>query len=348
MRKNKQFEDILEECLERILGHGESVEQCLKLHPEFSSDLEPLLKTATAINRAVDIKPSAEFKARAAYQMRLEMAKRTPEKKRSHGWHWSPRWAISMSAAAAVLVMGSGTVFAADSSLPGSPLYPVKLVTEDVRISMAGSDIQKATLYAEFAEKRVDEMTRLVETGKSERVGQVAERFDNTVITMSNLNFGAENAPKTLAATAASPQAAPVTGEAKGTGAITTTTPTETVVPPALMAPQPTTTATLEPEHAENFATAATTDTTSSSEPTYSGDRSNSTVSSHREKDGDRESDEKSKLIQELSDNAKNHPEILRRLLESDDVSEESKIAIRRALYSAENGYKETIDKLDR
>ena len=47
MENNKQFNTILDECLERLLTGQETVEQCLQRYPEYATELEPLLRTAT-------------------------------------------------------------------------------------------------------------------------------------------------------------------------------------------------------------------------------------------------------------------------------------------------------------
>ena len=68
MKRNQEFSDILDECLERLLVKGETLEQCLANHPEQAVELRPLLETALAAKQASAIEPSPEFKARARYQ----------------------------------------------------------------------------------------------------------------------------------------------------------------------------------------------------------------------------------------------------------------------------------------
>ena len=42
MRKEREFNNILDECLERVIN-GETIEQCLASHPEYAAEIEPLL-----------------------------------------------------------------------------------------------------------------------------------------------------------------------------------------------------------------------------------------------------------------------------------------------------------------
>jgi len=66
------------------------------------------------------------------------------------------------------LVFGSagGVAFASADSLPNSPIYPVKLATEQVRLALTSSPAGKAALHLELAHERVREMARLAEVGE--------------------------------------------------------------------------------------------------------------------------------------------------------------------------------------
>ncbi len=58
MKKGKRFDNVLNECLERLLK-GETIEQCLQSYPEQAAELEPLLRTALAAKRVSAIQPRA-------------------------------------------------------------------------------------------------------------------------------------------------------------------------------------------------------------------------------------------------------------------------------------------------
>ena len=55
MKKTKEFNNILDNCLERLLVKGETIEQCLQSYPEHASELEPLLQTAMATKKALAV-----------------------------------------------------------------------------------------------------------------------------------------------------------------------------------------------------------------------------------------------------------------------------------------------------
>ena len=64
----------------------------------------------------------------------------------------------------------AGTTQAAAGSLPGQPLYGVKLATEQVRLAFAGRPANRADVQQSLAEERLDEIVALLE--RKQAVGQ--------------------------------------------------------------------------------------------------------------------------------------------------------------------------------
>ena len=67
---NKEFESILARCLEQLLDGQATLNECLESYPEYAGELKPLLETAIATHRAVQVAPRPEFKMRARYRFR--------------------------------------------------------------------------------------------------------------------------------------------------------------------------------------------------------------------------------------------------------------------------------------
>ncbi len=66
-----------------------------------------------------------------------------------------------------LLFGGAGaTVYAAQSSMPGDLLYPVKTYSEDARLDLAGGPQQQLGLSLDFTNRRADEIAGLSTTGK--------------------------------------------------------------------------------------------------------------------------------------------------------------------------------------
>lgn len=61
-----------------------------------------------------------------------------------------------------LLLTSGGTVFASQVSLPGETLYPVKLLSENVRIAVALTPSKKAELQVEYAAERTKEIDVVV------------------------------------------------------------------------------------------------------------------------------------------------------------------------------------------
>ena len=201
MSKEKEFNNILDECLERLLVKGETIEQCLQSYPEQAANLKPLLQTALATRQAVAIQPRAEFKARARYQFRSALQEAASPRRRPF-LGWLPRWATVVAIVLGVLMMGGGTIAAASYSMPDNLLYPVKLATEQVQLTLTPSDIGKAKLYAKFADRRVAEIIYTANKGNAQQIEAITQRLDKRLVMLARLTSSPEvaEAPRMLEA----------------------------------------------------------------------------------------------------------------------------------------------------
>lgn len=178
-----RLNNIFDECLDRVLK-GEGIEVCLKDYPEFASELEPLLKTSLAVKQASSVKPREEFRARARYEFREVVAEKAQRKTRP-AFGFLPRWATVVAVVLAVVLAGSGTVYAASGSMPDSPLYPVKLASEQARMMLPGSNEKKAEAYADYMDRRISEIVYLAGKGDQKRMAIMVKRLDRRLITLA-------------------------------------------------------------------------------------------------------------------------------------------------------------------
>jgi len=207
---NQKSEDILDKCLERMFD-GESIETCLNAYPEQASELVPLLKTSHAIiQKSSAIQPAPEFKARV-YSRLMAMSYTREEKaersKRTPAWH--RKWLLAIATVLVVLLVGVGTVAASTSALPGKPLYPIKLAGEQVRLTLAFSDIDKAKLHIQFSERRAIEIAEMASQGKNDTIFALTEQFVShlqQVYEIDNVDELMGDGVKTPAATSALPE----------------------------------------------------------------------------------------------------------------------------------------------
>jgi len=186
----RDFDHILDECIDRLL-QGESLEHCLQRYPEQAAQLEPLLRVAQAAHDTSSaVEPRPDFRAQARYQMRalLHERKQKSETKRLPVLGWLPRWATAVIISVFVLLAaGGGTVMASSNSLPGDTLYPVKLATESVQFTFAFSEEGTANLHAKFAERRAEEMARVAEAGKPEKLQELKTRLEGCLEKLEKL-----------------------------------------------------------------------------------------------------------------------------------------------------------------
>ncbi len=104
----------------------------------------------------------------------------------SHVWMRPASVALSIFA-----IMFGGwiaTVNASFDSIPGDVLYPVKLATERVQITLATSGGQRAKLHAEFAGRRLDEITTITsstEEGNDVRVKAAVDGFKQEIASVN-------------------------------------------------------------------------------------------------------------------------------------------------------------------
>ena len=206
MKKRKEFNNILDECLERVLIEDEAIEQCLAGYPEMAAELEPLLQTALATSNASATKPRPEFRDRARYQFRVALQE-MEDKRGRRFFSWQPQWATAVIVVLVLLLASGGTVMAAGNSMPDEPLYQVKLATETVRLALTPSTLGKAELYVNLADKRVVEIIKMAEKGKSEHVERTAQRLNAYLVMAANL--AAPREEKAGAVLSPAPEAAP-------------------------------------------------------------------------------------------------------------------------------------------
>lgn len=199
----EKLEDILDKCLERIFK-GESIGDCLKTYPGQAPELEPLLRTSFAlIQKSPTVQPTPEFKVKARSQLQRMLCSHSEKgEKRARVPIWHRKWAVAMAAILVVLFVGTGTVVASGNALPDKPLYPVKLAVEQVRVTLAFSDMSKAKLHIQFAERRASEIAEMARDEKSGEIPVLTERLANHLDKVCEIEstWGIrQTGPKTLA-----------------------------------------------------------------------------------------------------------------------------------------------------
>ena len=90
-----------------------------------------------------------------------------------------------------------GTVAASQGSLPGDILYPVKILSEDAQVSLSFNEENKNQLRIKFAQKRMEEINKLIEASQNATSGELTEKMDKALDNFNkNIEKAAENSQK--------------------------------------------------------------------------------------------------------------------------------------------------------
>ena len=167
----ERIEQILTNCIKDIRSGKSTIDECLNRHASIRKNLEPLLKVALSIQDPNVIDLNTHDKQ--ATRERLLQQIKTTRQKRSRSFTdifsfgippqyvWARVLASVVTVVIVVSMLGGGTAYASQSSLPGEVLYPVKTGTEDVRLFFAGDSSAKTELNVEFAAKRLEELSKV-------------------------------------------------------------------------------------------------------------------------------------------------------------------------------------------
>lgn len=240
MDKNKEYYDILNECLDFIAAGGD-VQACLSKYPKYAAELKPMLSMAYALKSTAAIKPNPEFRQRAAAG--FQQAVREMPRKQSRSFRWKLSWVLPVALVALIVMGGGGTVLAANNALPDSPLYGVKRAAESVQMAFTFTDNGKEKLYGEFAGRRVTEVIKMAEKGNLAKVLATNSIMSDQLVSMSNLNVKNNNFKASYALTSSSLYSADSSASGNRAPAATVppettvASPTTTAVPPETVTP---------------------------------------------------------------------------------------------------------------
>jgi hypothetical protein len=178
----RSIESIFEECLQRM-QNGESIESCLQSYPEYALQLQDMLSTAINVAwRSSFVMPDPNYKARARMQLQgamyaIQQERQSKNTGKTRSFKFQHVW-VPAAICICILLFGSvGTAAAATESMPDHPLYPVKLVTEQVQMALAFSENDKAMLNVKMAENRSKEIAAMASAGKTDLVISTSNRL---------------------------------------------------------------------------------------------------------------------------------------------------------------------------
>lgn len=195
-------------------------------HPE-DSNLDGALE---ALRSTPKRDPARIAAGRAAFLNQAEAAQR--QRRAALFTRRLRRWRVTFAFLGALLTGSAGAVYASQESLPNSPLYPVKLVSEDVQLAFAPSTAKQRALLESFAERRRDE---IASAGESEAAARARQRLADHEAAIESIER-AQAQFEPLSALIETPTATPPRLPATATALVSATpasapVPTETALP---------------------------------------------------------------------------------------------------------------------
>lgn len=187
-------EEILARCIDEVRSGKSTIADCLQRYPELSEELAPLLEIAAKV-KTDGAAPSPEFRLRAKRYLFEEMQKNSS--KVSHRFSLWPEHALARVLASVLIGIvvlggaGGSVVYAAQSSLPGEFLYPVKTGVENVQLTLTTNPVAKANLHLDLAQQRVHEITRQIDLSRhidTQTINSVKQQLDSAVNELSTSN----------------------------------------------------------------------------------------------------------------------------------------------------------------
>jgi hypothetical protein len=191
--------NMLDVCLDAVLNEGQTLEEALGRFPEHAERLRPILEAELEAllwlrqgSSALDPHPGFVRASQGRLLGELGAAGRVPWS-RASAWmsgrnagfslkltraQLAGRVVLALLLLASLWISLDRSLQASHTSLPGDPLYPVKLAAENVRLWAAPGASGKARLHTEFAQLRLLELQSLVIEGQYEQVAATVERYE--------------------------------------------------------------------------------------------------------------------------------------------------------------------------
>lgn len=190
-RNQDKLSNILNHCLELIESNVETVDSILEKYPDYSDVLRPPLEAAQWLyNRSEIFNPRPGFVQLSRRRLinRFQNYSDAVGISTNTGTFLPPffqkrriliQYSALITLTAVLLFVGyRSSSFLVQRSIPGDPLYSVKLAQEDFRLSLAINDVVEARLRIKFAQKRVIEMQELVLVGRESLLDETMDNFE--------------------------------------------------------------------------------------------------------------------------------------------------------------------------
>jgi hypothetical protein len=186
----KRIEELFNLCLVAMQRDRRSIEDCLASYPAEREELEPLLNTVVRLEAAQALQAPPRFKAESCQRLKA-LASTKPQARKSLGIltrlaflsnrrddpafpRQKPHFAYLLAGLLLVIIItvGLGTVAVSAQALPGDVFYPVKIVQEELQLSLTVNVADQADLHLQYANRRMSEASALIEQRRTSSLDQ--------------------------------------------------------------------------------------------------------------------------------------------------------------------------------
>ncbi len=153
-------ESALNEGIEALRA-GESVEDVLRRHPEYRSELEPLLRLVVELGSMP--RPALSPAAVRAGEARV---RRAVAAGRPRLYRPALGWVAAAAAVVMLALLGLGTTVAAAQGRPESPIYGLWVAAERIHQAITQAPSAQADAHLASVERRLDQLAAEAATGR--------------------------------------------------------------------------------------------------------------------------------------------------------------------------------------
>ncbi|MDP2932767.1 MAG: DUF5667 domain-containing protein, partial [bacterium] len=166
---NKKTDQILDEAIHH-LRHGASVSDCLKKYPEakwLKSSLAVVERLSSIPTKTPDINEKTvwdKISLNIAVGQTAATQTSATRQQTMPGFRLAlPRGLFAFVTLIAILGLLNTTAVAAQNSLPGETLYPIKRTVEKIQLTLTINEVKKTEVRIQHAENRLTEAQAIVE-----------------------------------------------------------------------------------------------------------------------------------------------------------------------------------------
>lgn len=173
----------LEECLQAV-KEKRNLQQVLRRYPADRDELIGMLRLSVELSAMGAPAAEPAFRLRARNRMlQLAAERRQARQRNPFGWVPRPATRLAFAGAMAIGLVAAGVTAAAASggSLPGDPLYGLKLGIERAQLAVTLDSAQRARLQLHFADVRLEEAQRLFGLGRDRDAVALVSQYDAQV-----------------------------------------------------------------------------------------------------------------------------------------------------------------------